>query len=237
MTGATQNVYCGLHEFNDMGFLIHFLRKDDFFIDIGANIGTYTVLASGHVGAKTFTFEPVPLTFSHLLSNISINQIEEKAFAFNIALGSAKGSVNFTSSFDTMNHVANEDEKNTISVPVETLDGVLSNQEIPLLIKIDVEGFETEVIAGGMKTLEHPGLKALIIELNGSGSRYNYDEYQIHDTLINRGFIPFQYDPKNRVLTEIATFGSSNTIYIRDLNFVQERLKAAPKTKILNSEI
>ena len=41
MTGATGNFYCGLHEFNDMGFLIHLLRKEDFFVDIGANVKLY----------------------------------------------------------------------------------------------------------------------------------------------------------------------------------------------------
>ncbi len=45
MVGATGNLYCGLHEFDDMGFVLHFLRPDDLFLDIGANVGTYTVLA------------------------------------------------------------------------------------------------------------------------------------------------------------------------------------------------
>ena len=43
MTGATGNLYCGLHEFEDMSFLLHFLREEDLFIDIGANVGSYTV--------------------------------------------------------------------------------------------------------------------------------------------------------------------------------------------------
>src|SRR5450432_2639822 len=43
LTGATGNIYTGLEEFSDMGFLLHFLRKTDLFADIGANIGSYTV--------------------------------------------------------------------------------------------------------------------------------------------------------------------------------------------------
>ena len=47
MTGATGNIYCGLHEFEDMAFLLHFLRPCDAFVDAGANI-VYTIrLASG----------------------------------------------------------------------------------------------------------------------------------------------------------------------------------------------
>src|SRR5262245_48181443 len=49
MTGATGNIYVGLHEFPEMSFVLHFLRPSDLFVDIGANIGSYTVLAAGAV--------------------------------------------------------------------------------------------------------------------------------------------------------------------------------------------
>lgn len=237
MTGATGNLYCGLHEYNDMTFLLHFLRDEDLFVDIGANIGSYTILASAHVGAKTFSFEPVPSTFSHLTNNIFINQVSDRVSAFNIALGSQQGSVNFTSSFDTVNHVANQDETNTIKVPIQTLDDILNNKIMPILIKIDVEGFETEVIKGASKTLSQNHLKAIIIELNGSGARYNYDEKEIHHKLLKHGFNSFVYNPEERGLTAIDKFGTHNTIYIRDAEFVRNRLKTASKIKILNREI
>jgi FkbM family methyltransferase len=236
MTGATQNLYCGLHEYNDMSFLLHFLRAEDSFADIGANIGSYTVLASGHIGAKTFSFEPVPSTFNHLTNNVAINRIENKIIAFNMALGSQHGQFNFTSSYDTMNHVATKNETNTINVPVETLDHIFENQSIPALLKIDVEGFETEVLMGGVKTLKHKELKAIIIELNGSGKRYGYAEKDIHKTLLNLDFKPFLYNPKERSLTALDTFGTANTIYVRDVDFVQNRLKTAPKIRILNKD-
>lgn len=237
MTGATGNLYCGLHEYNDMAFLLHFLREEDLFMDIGANVGSYTVLASGHIGAKTFSFEPVPSTFSHLVNNVSINKMSDKVKAFNLALGSQKGSINFTSTYDTINHVAKDVDTNTISVPVETVDNILVDQKIPILLKIDVEGFETEVIKGAGNTLQNNDLKAIIIELNGSGGRYDYDEKEIHHTLINAGFKPFLYNPKERQLTEVNQFGSYNTIYIRDTHFVAKRLTEAPQIKVLNNLI
>src|SRR6476469_5615627 len=52
MTGATGNVYAGLHEFADMAFTLHFLRPNDLFLDVGANIGSYTLLASGVCKAR-----------------------------------------------------------------------------------------------------------------------------------------------------------------------------------------
>ena len=60
MYGATQNVYCGLNDFEDMSFLLHYLREGDTFLDVGANVGAYTVLASAAAGAQTYAFDPSP---------------------------------------------------------------------------------------------------------------------------------------------------------------------------------
>src|SRR4051794_31843389 len=57
LTGITGNIYTGLHEFFDMLFLLHFLRADDSFFDVGANVGSYTLLAGGIAGANTVTLE------------------------------------------------------------------------------------------------------------------------------------------------------------------------------------
>ena len=46
-TGLTGNYYLGLHEFYDMGFLIHSLKEKDTFLDVGSNLGAYSLLASG----------------------------------------------------------------------------------------------------------------------------------------------------------------------------------------------
>jgi len=237
MTGATGNLYCGLHEFNDMGFLLHFLRRDDLFVDIGANIGSYTVLAAGHVGASVVSIEPVPKTFEHLQNNISINQVANKVVAYNLALGNEKGQISFTSTLDTMNHVATASEANTIEVPVDTLDAIMEKEKEPVLLKIDVEGFETNVLKGASQTLSRKNLKAIIIELNGSGAKYGYDERLLHEKLLENNYHPYQYNPFERELTAIDTFGTHNTIYIKDPAFVRERVKEADKLKILDNWI
>jgi hypothetical protein len=54
MAGATGNVYAGLHEFEDMAFVLHALRSSSWFLDIGANVGSYTVLAGGGVEQSVF---------------------------------------------------------------------------------------------------------------------------------------------------------------------------------------
>lgn len=231
LSGADSNFYCGLVEFDDMGFLLHFLRPEDLFVDIGANIGSYTILASGEKKAKSISIEPIPSTFKNLTDNILINQLQDKVTPLNIGLGSSKGTLKFTKHLDSVNHVATEDEKGTVDVKVDTLDSIISDQN-PALLKIDVEGFETEVLNGAKKTLNTKELKAVIIELNGSGDRYGYDENKIYQKFIEHGFKAFTYNPILRELKEISTYGNHNTIFIRDEQFVKNRIENSRKIKI-----
>src|SRR5689334_9402490 len=75
MTGAPGNVYVGLHEFDDMAFAMHLLRTGDVFADVGANVGSYTVLAAKGVGAKVVACEPVAAAFAALCDNVRLNGI------------------------------------------------------------------------------------------------------------------------------------------------------------------
>jgi FkbM family methyltransferase len=240
MTGATGNVYCGLHEFEDMAFVLHALRPGDLFADIGANVGTYTVLAAGAAGADCVSFEPLPATFAHLLDNIRINALEARVKARNIGLGAASGSLTFTSGLDTVNHVVAKGETvaNALEVPVEPLDDVLSGS-VPTIMKIDVEGFETEVLNGASRTMQEAALLAVVMELNGSGLRYGYDEGKIHARMNDWGFAPVRYDPLQRSVTPLdARSGSTgNTLYVRDLMRVRDRVRSAPRHSVLGTSL
>lgn len=234
MAGATGNLYCGLHEFEDMAFLLHFLRKEDLFVDIGANIGSYTILAASEIGARTYTFEPVPVTFYSLKRNIDCNDVSGIVKAFNIGLGNRPGNINFTNTLDTVNHVSVGIEEDVISVEVKTLDEMIEIDS-DCLIKIDVEGFEKQVLEGMTNILINEKLQALIIELNGSGIRYGYDDIDVHNVLLSFGFKPYSYDPMSRKLDVLKTFGSTNTIYIRNEKFVKDRLEKSRYFKILGN--
>jgi FkbM family methyltransferase len=229
MTGATGNLYVGLHEFEDMSFVLHGLRPDDLFVDIGANVGSYTVLAGAAVGASCVSFEPIPETFGGLLANIHLNAIAHRVEARNIGLGEAEGTLRFTKNWDTTNHVVLADEgRGTIEVPVQSLDQALGNRR-PALIKIDVEGFESPVIAGGNEVLESEGLLGVLMELNGSGRRYGFDEQRLHERMLDHRFRPFRYSPFERSLVPLDKNNQAgNTLYLRNLDEMEERLKTAP---------
>jgi FkbM family methyltransferase len=58
-----------------MSFLVHYLRQDDVFVDVGANIGAYTVLAAAAAGARTYAFEPSPAAVHSLRDNLALDHI------------------------------------------------------------------------------------------------------------------------------------------------------------------
>jgi FkbM family methyltransferase len=233
MTGATGNIYCGLHEFNDMGFLLHAMRSTDLFLDVGANIGSYSILASSEIGCKSHGFEPLPSTFKSLEENVLLNGVEGRCQLHNNGVGSSPGMLKFTSDRDTVNHVATRGEAG-IQVPVITLDSLMINCK-EIFLKIDVEGFESEVIQGGHQLINKPHqILGLVIELNGSGRRYGKEDIDIHQTLLEAGYASYLYSPFERVLQPIDTPSNHNTIYIPNnrLAEIQERLKNGPVWKI-----
>ena len=238
MTGATGNIYVGLHEFEDMAFLLHLLRPTELFLDVGANIGSYSILAGGAVGAQCISVEPIKSTFNMLEENINANRLSRNVRALNMGIGKEKGVLKFTAGLDTVNHVVSDTEQivDTVEVPICSLNDLLEG-EYPLLIKIDVEGFETNVIAGADKVLSHTSLLAVIMELNGSGDRYGFNEVELHTKMLLFGFMTYTYSPFDRQLVSLggATSSSGNTLYIRNFDEVSSRLKSAQQYLIANA--
>jgi FkbM family methyltransferase len=240
MTGATGNIYTGLHEFEDMAFVLHVLRTSDLFVDVGANVGSYTILASAALGVKTIAFEPIPTTYGHLVDNIDLNGVHDLVTAHNIGVGAERGELIFTSSLDTVNHVLGAAESDIAStkIAVNTLDEMLGESR-PTVIKIDVEGFETRVIDGAGKALSRDTLLAVVMELNGSGERYGFDESTLHARMLGYAFRPFTYSPFTRQLLSLEgkKSTSGNTLYIKNLERVQERLVSAQPFTVLGHTI
>jgi len=228
MKGAAHFISPGLFEYEVMAFAMHFLRAEDVFVDAGANVGAYMLLASGVAGAKSIAIEPSPVTFDYLRRNVLLNELATKVTTVHAALGRAEGKLRLTDNLGTENYVCPEsDHRPSVEVTVSTLDDLLRDVT-PTLIKIDVEGFEAEVLGGAENTLGKSSLQAMIIERSGIAQRYGYDEAALHRHIRAMSFAPCAYVPSSRTLHRIPEESLGNIIYIRNLDAAKDRLRAAP---------
>lgn len=226
---VTGNYYFGISDADVMPFLLHLLRPKDLFIDMGANGGAYTVLASAEKGAYTVSIEAAADTFEGLRQNININNIQDKVEALNIAVSDVNGTLPFTSANHATNRVSYEQTQDIVNVEAKKLDTILDGR-IPLLMKMDIEGHEHNALLGAHNTISSPDCKAIIIEFSNTGEYYGYGNDKTHQLLTDYGFKPYIYDYKKRQLTgydPLQTNYEFNMIYIKDEKFVQDRLNSA----------
>jgi hypothetical protein len=117
---------------------------------------------------------------------------------------------------------------------MSTLDAVLGGRS-PTFLKIDVEGFEHRVAAGGKRTLESESLLAVLIELNSSGLAYGDADQSLHEAMLRYGFHSFRYEPWTRSLVPLndqINHAAGNTLYIRDLAAIERRVKESPQHRL-----
>lgn len=228
MTGATGNIYCGLHEYADMAFVLHLLRDDDLFLDLGANIGSYTVLASRVCRARSIAIEPDPRTISFLQRNIEANKIEDRVEIVETALGAASGLARFSIGFDTTNRIVEDFSVTTREVRITALDSIVGDRR-PTMIKMDVEGYEAEVLKGARQTLKMDSLLAVEAETSDS---------EVIAALTEAGFERWHYDPARRELSpQPWEISASNALYLRDIPNVLRRVAEAPQREILGRTV
>lgn len=236
MTAATGNWYCGLHEMRDMAFMLHLLRANDHFLDVGANVGSYTVLAGGAAGARVTAVEPIPETFAHLELNLAANGLAGRVRVCQCGLSDALGALRFTKDLKSTNHIlAQEEDLPAIEVQVRTLDDLVGS-DVPVLIKIDVEGHERSVLLGASRTLADLRLLALVMETNGSGARYGISDIELVSLMQGHGFSAYGYDPFNRRLVD-ASRPDGNTVFVRSRAMVEERLRSSRRYQLINGTI
>jgi len=167
------NMAVGLYELDTYRLIRRLLKPGSWFVDVGANLGYFTLLAAKWVGpgGKVDAFEPDPINFQRLQSHLRANQLESRVNVHELAASSQAGEVQMThpQAAGTNHGMASMykslvGEGETYSVSTVRLDDYL--QGAPNLIKIDVEGAELQVIEGLEKLLRVPDPPALIIEHN-----------------------------------------------------------------------
>ncbi|MDN3666503.1 FkbM family methyltransferase [Algibacter miyuki] len=214
--GIVGNIYYKLMDYEDSMFLLDHLKKNDLFVDIGANLGHYTLLASGVCKSKTIAIEPIVSTLIKLKKNIKLNNLEDSVSVLSIGVGDTKETLNFTTNNTVMNSVSLTENINTVKIEVDTLDSVLENLH-PNFIKIDVEGYEYKVLKGASHILKEPQLKYLLIEFNNSGAKFNLKDEDVFELIIQNGFKPIRYNPISKKIRTIKSYNRDkfNTLFVR----------------------
>ncbi len=189
------------------------MDADDVLVDIGANVGMYTVYAAGVKGVKVFSFEPEAQNFAVLSRNILLNELSENITAFPVALSDKAevgmlhlSSVQIGGSCHSFNEEINYHLKphkfpfkqGCVSLVFDDLIAQ-SVVEVPTHIKIDVDGLEHKIIHGMKKTLENKKVKSVLIEINThakehvdlidymSGLGFKLSEEQVNESVRKEG--------------------------------------------------
>jgi FkbM family methyltransferase len=164
----------GIYEAGPLYIIHHCLNEGDVFVDVGANIGLMSLLAGTQVGetGAVYAFEPVADTFTLLQNNIALNRMNN-IYALNSGLGSAQEVKTIYSSRHDNRGMASFIQKNSgvadqTEVQILTLDVFLAEQGVDAvrMMKIDVEGWELEVLKGAQGLLKSPGAPMLCVEYN-----------------------------------------------------------------------
>ncbi len=227
--GGRLHFVLGLAEPDDMAFVAHLLRPGEMFADVGANIGAYTVMAAAGAQARCVAFEPAERARRYLQENVEMNNLEALVEVQAMAVGAKAGTLILTAGMGEINHVLRAgEEAESVQVPMVSLDGFFTDRTPPMLIKIDVEGFETEVVHGARELLRRREPLALLIELAGLGERYGYDEAALKNELQGYGYTACSYSARERRLSPSQPAAQSyNLLFVRDLELAQRRLSSA----------
>ncbi|OEU66620.1 MAG: hypothetical protein BBJ57_02500 [Desulfobacterales bacterium PC51MH44] len=155
-----------------------FINGHGTFVDIGANIGLTMIPVARERGISCFGFEPDPDNYTFLRKNIVGNGVESRVTAFNFALFSKNGKLDFELSDTNMgdhrirrkspsaikNNAFDEQFRRVITTKARKLDNVLNVNSLdrPVAVKIDTQGSEVQVFKGARVFLQ--GIDYMIVE-------------------------------------------------------------------------
>lgn len=185
--------------------------SDDVFIDVGANMGLYTLWAAKNKLTKTYAFEPESQNYALLNQNIYLNQIGHLVKAYNLCLSDKIGVGDFyitdmmpggsCHQFDSIVNFKGEPTKFAFEQGAfaVTLDYLVDTNMVPqpTHIKIDVDGLEYKVVFGALKTISK--VKTMLIEVNTNLPEHNrmikilnalgfyYDDNQVNRSIRKEG--------------------------------------------------
>jgi FkbM family methyltransferase len=210
-----------------------YLKKGDTILEIGANIGYYVLLDSKYIGdeGKIFAVEPEEENFKYLQKNVKINGLKNVKL-YNTAISGCENEIkiniyeegNLNSAFE----IPNKKKKNTIKIGAISLENFIQKEKAsPDFIRMDIEGYESEVLLNSKKILESNTLKKMFIELH-FGLTPPTEMKKLLKLLIECGF------EASEVFVERKSISSKKNIYSKIEKFLYYKRKKYKKIEGIN---
>ncbi|GAA6621370.1 FkbM family methyltransferase [Scytonema sp. NUACC26] len=224
-------LYCGLYDYDEMNFLLRYLRDEDSFLDVGANVGVYTLLAASKIkSGLIYSFEALPKNYARLRENIQINQFKQVK-PHSIAISNSAGSTAFNlAEGDSMPFITSTATNNTITIQTDTLDNLLREECLTslTLAKIDIEGAEMLAFKGATSLLKQQRPYVWIVEINDTVNHFGYQKQNVVDLLQDYGYGLYSYNAVTNQIDSITLEQKQrdNVLAIANsaLDFVRHRL-------------
>lgn len=184
---------------HDIDTIKYYINKGDVVLDIGANIGYYTIMFSKLAG-MVYAFEPNKENYDILMENIKLNECDNVR-CYNMAVGDVTGVHKLWISDECMGmhrmYKSKYTTNNTEEVKIIKIDDVIRHQKISF-VKIDVEGYEGKVLRGMNNLLKYNEKLTMWVEMTEEGEKEAGGS--LKDTkafLKNHGFIISSDDNRN----------------------------------------
>ena len=220
--------YFGVSEPELFKIYAGFLKPGMVVVDAGANIGLHTLLFSKRVGSngKVYAFEPGQSAFHRLLNHVERNRLSNVK-CFHCALGAEEARVSLVenSQDNSRSFVVSETRNSNMDtiVPLRSLDQVLAEENIEEVnfLKLDVEGFESEVLKGARSYLKSRRIRVLQLELDESSlARSGSASADICGALLEYGYRRAEWSDQNGRFKSAATT-SFNTFFVTEKELIE----------------
>jgi FkbM family methyltransferase len=188
---------------DERSFLSRHVRPGMTVVDIGANIGVYSIFLADLVGdrGRVYAFEPDPALFEAAVTNARLNGKDELIILHNLALGSRTGKATLhRSTYNSGDNRLSPSAAHKESVPVHIVrgDDALDGAKIDL-IKMDVQGWESEVLRGLEQTLRTNPALTVYFEYWPEGLRRAGETLSSPVEILRQSgfsvFVPGEHDP------------------------------------------
>ena len=223
-------MYNYIVDWEEFLFIHYYLRKNSIVFDIGANMGFYTIWMSRSIGelGQIHSFEPDANNFDRLSQNISINQFKGQFILNNDAVSKKNGIMKMTIGFDGENHLVDSNfSGNSSTINVVCLDEYCKQKSISLIdfIKIDVEGFELDVLKGAVNLLNQKNIEVIQLEVNRALINSGTTQKELISFVEDIGYTFCTYDfITNRIIPIVVNDERENYFITNKLNHINKIL-------------